>query len=484
MVLHNELLWETMAFQCLCGLSLSLRYWVKLQGKVLPFLQPASSSFRYEHKCIIKMTETPKVDLKYHVKTRHEQGWARPGDSGTKGDLCETRLLHRAALSPIRLPALTVMPGRDQKAEEKEPRTRQLPAVPGRPLQDKEEQGKVIPLVTPRMVDFIAAAVEANRRIAAEKKCAKTRKGKEQKGKTVRKEKEEKGKTVRKEKEEKGKKVKEKEDKMRKEEKVKQEKVKEEKGKKVKEDKMRKEEKVKQEKKVKFVQQEKVKVVKQEMKVKNVKQEKVRKVKQEEKSRFSKHAQKFLAEEEKKNKMLKKQKKKQAKQQELEAEKTEAQPEEVEMPVAQESSAFEEEYSSSLSESETEQSSSSCSSSHSLIKRMMGEQEEAEEEPPRVSWDSAHFPKRRLTPVTEETLREVVKCIVEQVAREQQGQRDAEKDLQGRLQSELAVLRWSQWSRSARETPSILSLSGPQYRPAPPPGPRPGKAARNYRASR
>ena len=38
---------------------------------------------------------------------------------------------------------------------------------------------------------------------------------------------------------------------------------------------------------------------------------------------------------EKKNKMLKKQKKKQAKQQELEAEKTEAQPEEVEMPVAQ-----------------------------------------------------------------------------------------------------------------------------------------------------
>lgn len=39
MVLHNELLWETMAFQCLCGLSLSLRYWVKLQGKVLPFLQ-------------------------------------------------------------------------------------------------------------------------------------------------------------------------------------------------------------------------------------------------------------------------------------------------------------------------------------------------------------------------------------------------------------------------------------------------------------
>lgn len=85
MVLHNELLWETMAFQCLCGLSLSLRHWVKLQGKVLPFLQPASSSFRYEHKCIIKMTETPKVDLKYHVKTRHEQGWARPGDSGTKG---------------------------------------------------------------------------------------------------------------------------------------------------------------------------------------------------------------------------------------------------------------------------------------------------------------------------------------------------------------------------------------------------------------
>ena len=55
------------------------------KGRCCPSFKPASSSFRYEHKCIIKMTETPKVDLKYHVKTRHEQGWARPGDSGTKG---------------------------------------------------------------------------------------------------------------------------------------------------------------------------------------------------------------------------------------------------------------------------------------------------------------------------------------------------------------------------------------------------------------
>ncbi|XP_032298480.1 uncharacterized protein LOC116652929 [Coturnix japonica] len=76
----------------------------------------------YTHESILQMSETAKVDLKYHLKIRHEQGWSRAGDRGRKGDLCETRLLHRAALSPEKLPALTVMPRRDQKAEEKDAR--------------------------------------------------------------------------------------------------------------------------------------------------------------------------------------------------------------------------------------------------------------------------------------------------------------------------------------------------------------------------
>ena len=70
-----------MALQWLCVLSLSLRYWVKLQGEALPFLQPASSSFRYKHEIVLEKPETTKVDLKYHLKTRREQGWAR----GRKG---------------------------------------------------------------------------------------------------------------------------------------------------------------------------------------------------------------------------------------------------------------------------------------------------------------------------------------------------------------------------------------------------------------
>lgn len=56
----------------------------------------------------------------------------------------------------------------------------------------------------------------------------------------------------------------------------------------------------------------------------------------------------------------------------------------------QEPSASEKEYVISLSESETEHS----SPSPSLMERMMGQREEAEEEPPRVFWDSAALPKR------------------------------------------------------------------------------------------
>ncbi|XP_032298410.1 coiled-coil domain-containing protein 81-like isoform X2 [Coturnix japonica] len=122
----------------------------------------------YTHESILQRTETAKVDLKYHLKTRHEQGWSRAGDRGRKGDLCETHLLHRAALSPEKLPALTVMPGRDRKAKEKEPRTGHLPAILTR-SSEKEEQKKVLPLVTPRMVDFVAVEVKKRKESSSPK---------------------------------------------------------------------------------------------------------------------------------------------------------------------------------------------------------------------------------------------------------------------------------------------------------------------------
>ncbi|XP_048795050.1 golgin subfamily A member 6-like protein 6 [Lagopus muta] len=297
------------------------------------------------------------------------------------------------------------MRGRDQAAEEKEPRTRQLPAIPRRSLPEKEEQAKVVPLVGPRMVDFFAIAREKKRMADLEAKALETKKGKVVKGQNVRKE-EEKGKNVRKEREAK---------------------------------------KVKEVKPVKPVKE--VKPVKQVKPVKEVKQEK--KVQE---KKFPKVTQK-------------------KQQQKLQGKDTEAEPEEVKLPAAQETSVTEEEYSISLSGSETERS----SSTPSLRERMMGKQEEAEEEPRAVFWDSAALPKRKLSSRTDEALREVVKLIVGQVSREQQGRRDAEKDLQDRLQSELAVL-W--WSRPSTHAPGLLHLPGAEHRPAPPAGPKPEKASR------
>ncbi|KAM9662087.1 uncharacterized protein ACIBXB_012281 isoform 2-T4 [Morphnus guianensis] len=77
-------------------------------------------------------------------------------------DLAEQRLLRRARLSPKRLPAATVKSEQGQKAEGREPRARQLPAIQGSSLKEKEEKEKqkLIPLVEPRTVDFIARAIE------------------------------------------------------------------------------------------------------------------------------------------------------------------------------------------------------------------------------------------------------------------------------------------------------------------------------------
>ncbi|XP_048795030.1 coiled-coil domain-containing protein 81-like [Lagopus muta] len=395
----------------------------------------------YTHEIELETPDTAKVDLKYHVKTRRGQGWA----IGRKGDLCETRLLHRAALPPKRLPPLTGMRGRDQAAEEKEPRTRQLPAIPRRSLPEKEEQAKVVPLVGPRMVDFFAIAREKKRMADLEAKALETKKGKVVKGQNVRKE-EEKGKNVRKERE----------------------------AKKVKEVKPVKPVKpVKQVKPVKPVKEVKpvkpVKEVKPVKPVKPVKQVKpVKEVKQEKKVQEKKLPKVTQKKQQQKLQGKKAEKGKQQKSQEKD---TEAEPEEVKLPAAQETSVTEEEYSISLSGSETERS----SSTPSLRERMMGKQEEAEEEPRAVFWDSAALPKRKLSSRTDEALREVVKLIVGQVSREQQGQRDAEKDLQDRLQSELAVL-W--WSRPSTHAPGLLHLPGAEHRPAPPAGPKPEKASR------
>nr|XP_021138455.1 uncharacterized protein LOC110356221 isoform X2 [Columba livia] len=103
----------------------------------------------------------------------------RRGDgSGKKEDVAEKRLLRRARLSPNRLPALPVKPEQGQKAEGSEPRARQLPAVQRSCLKEKEEKGKLPPLVGPGTVDFIARAME--RREKREKKREKKKKKKEE----------------------------------------------------------------------------------------------------------------------------------------------------------------------------------------------------------------------------------------------------------------------------------------------------------------
>ncbi|XP_071654725.1 uncharacterized protein [Patagioenas fasciata] len=85
-------------------------------------------------------------------------------------DAAGKRLLRRARLPPHRLPALTVTPEQGQKAEGSEPRARQLPVIQRSCLKEKEEKGKLPPLVAPREVDFIARAIERREKNKREKK--------------------------------------------------------------------------------------------------------------------------------------------------------------------------------------------------------------------------------------------------------------------------------------------------------------------------
>ncbi|XP_040979950.1 caldesmon-like isoform X2 [Aquila chrysaetos chrysaetos] len=115
----------------------------------------------YKLETVPKMP-TVKADLTGHVKAAPEKGWGKGDGSGKKEDLAEQRLLRRARLSPKRLPAATVKSEQGQKAEGSEPRARQLLAIQGSSLKEKEEKEKqkLIPLVEPRTVDFIARAIE------------------------------------------------------------------------------------------------------------------------------------------------------------------------------------------------------------------------------------------------------------------------------------------------------------------------------------
>ncbi|GAB0197911.1 hypothetical protein GRJ2_002256500 [Grus japonensis] len=114
---------------------------------------------RYKLETVPKM-RTVKADLTGQVKASPEQGWGTGDGSGKKDDLAEKRLLRRARLSPKRLPAMSVKSEQGQKAEGSEPRARWLPAIQGTSLKEKEEKEKLIPLVEPRTVDFIARTIE------------------------------------------------------------------------------------------------------------------------------------------------------------------------------------------------------------------------------------------------------------------------------------------------------------------------------------
>ncbi|KAM6043023.1 uncharacterized protein LJ206_019661 isoform 2-T2 [Theristicus caerulescens] len=96
---------------------------------------------------------------------------------------------------------------------------------------------------------------------------------------------------------------------------------------------------------------------------------------------------------------------------------------------------------------------------------MTEEWEEAKEKPPTVHEDDTVPPKRSLSPRTHQALREVVTCILGQVARKHRGQRDDRMDLQDKLKCELAVLQWHRSGKGAGGSQQLRE-AGPQ--PAPP----------------
>ncbi|KAM6338091.1 uncharacterized protein FN964_012412 [Alca torda] len=104
-------------------------------------------------------------------------------------------------------------------------------------------------------------------------------------------------------------------------------------------------------------------------------------------------------------------------------------------------------------------------SSPDLLETMLEECEEAGEEPLAVHEDDTVPPKRSLSPRTHQALREVVTCILGQVARKRRGQRDDQRDLQDKLKCELAVLQWRRSGKEARSGQQPQE-AGPQ--PVPP----------------
>ncbi|XP_064893424.1 uncharacterized protein LOC135575927 [Columba livia] len=279
-------------------------------------------------------------------------------------DVAEKRLLCRARLSPNRLPALPVKPQQGQRAEGSEPRARQLPVIQRSCLKEKEEKGKLPPLVAPREVDFIARAIETREKNKREKK--KKKKKKEKLPQYIQ----------------------------------------------------------------KYLNEEKKK--KTELAVEEKSKEQSTGV-IEAKAKAEKEAPNGRGKEESQK----------------------------EMQRSQESSSSE--CSSDSSTSSVESDASSCDLLE--IRTIMENWEEAEEEPPTVPEDNTVPPKRSLSPRTDRALREVVTCILGQVARKRRGERDEQLDLQDKLQCELAVLRWE---RSGKEAGSSQHLREAAPQAAPP----------------
>ncbi|KAK2525585.1 hypothetical protein Q9966_011320 [Columba livia] len=250
-----------------------------------------------------------------------------------KEDVAEKRLLCRARLSPNRLPALPVKPQQGQRAEGSEPRARQLPVIQRSCLKEKEEKGKLPPLVAPREVDFIARAIETREKNKREKK--KKKKKKEKLPQYIQ----------------------------------------------------------------KYLNEEKKK--KTELAVEEKSKEQSTGV-IEAKAKAEKEAPNGRGKEESQK----------------------------EMQRSQESSSSE--CSSDSSTSSVESDASSCDLLE--IRTIMENWEEAEEEPPTVPEDNTVPPKRSLSPRTDRALREVVTCILGQVARKRRGERDEQLDLQDKLQ--------------------------------------------------
>ncbi|XP_071621148.1 uncharacterized protein [Heliangelus exortis] len=109
-----------------------------------------------------------------------------------------------------------------------------------------------------------------------------------------------------------------------------------------------------------------------------------------------------------------------------------------------------------------------------LLQRMMGECVEDEEESPVLilQEDNDVPPKRSLSPGTQQTLREVVTCILGQVTRKRRGQRDQQRDLDDKLTCELAVLRWQRSGKGTGSSQQQLQEARPQTAPQAAPGKR------------